>query len=94
MLMPNCLVRHVQFPTCSCRHCTYHLIGVPLVSSFRPPNYHENVDPHSILELREVTASKTRQDIVVSDFGRAIDEYFARRELDAVEMANVIDDGP
>ncbi len=70
------------------------MLGVPLVSSFGSPNYHKSVDPHSILELREVTASKTRQDIIVSDFGRVIDEYFARRESDAaIEMSNMMDDG-
>lgn len=47
----------------------------------------------SILELREITDTKTRQDAILSDFGRIIDEYFARRESDTVvEMDDILHD--
>ncbi len=50
-------------------------------------SFAESLTPASILELREITASKARQDILRSDFGRIIDEYLARMDLDAGEAS-------
>ncbi len=91
MLMPNSLVRFdflllwVKYLSITdrCAACE----SAPHFSSFL-----ELLTSASILELREVTASKARQDVLLSDFGRVIDEYLARMDLDAGEASDIVND--